>query len=105
VNERKFKRLKAQYEQTNKERSELLRQIEVAETDLKELAALMTKHEDEGNRQACEDLDNAYQQAYPDYTAMLQQLAALDQELAEMEPLLKAIEDYVRDTGFLPGLS
>lgn len=105
MSERKYKRMKDQYEQTSKERSELLRQVEVAEADLKELSALMTKHEDEGNRQAYEDLDNAYQQAYPDYTAMLQQLAALDQELAEMEPLLKAIEDYVRDTGFLPGLS
>lgn len=104
MNERKYKRLKAEYEWMSEQRSELLRRIQAAEEDLKELAALMGEHEREGNQEAYEELDNVYQQAYPDYTKMLRQLPVIDEVLAEMEPFLQAVDEYVRDTGFYPGL-
>jgi len=64
---------------------------------------LMEKFKSEGQRAEFEEIDNAYQQSYPDYTEMLRQLAWNEQEIQAMRIDIKSTEEYVRDTGFFPG--
>ena len=94
----------AEFQRASEIQTELRQRIQVAEEDLKEMAALMERFQAEGKQQEYGEVDNAYQQAYPDYTRMLRQLGEVQEELDRLESLLKPIDEYRRDTGFYPGL-
>lgn len=103
MREAEFKEKKSELERALQERDELSGRISEAEIDLKEMLLLMEQFKSEGQREEFEEIDNSFQQSYPDYTAMLRQLAWEEQEIQTMQIELKRTEDYVRDTGFFPG--
>lgn len=103
MGETELKKRKSELERACQERDELSGRISEAEIDLKEMLLLMEKFKSEGQRAEFEEIDNAYQQSYPDYTAMLRQLAWEEQEIQATQINIKRTEDYVQDTGFFPG--
>ena len=103
MREAEFKEKKSELERALQERDELSGRISEAEIDLKEMLLLMEQFKSEGQREEFEEIDNSFQQSYPDYTAMLRELAWEEQEIQRMQIELKRTEDYVRDTGFFPG--
>ena len=102
--QQQYVKLKAAYQAATQDRTELLQRIRAAEEDLKKMAALMDHYEKNGKQQAHHELDDAYQQAYPDYTKIFRQLAVIEEELSRLASLLKPVDEYLRDTGFFPGL-
>jgi archaellum component FlaC len=84
--------------------SELLDRIQGAEDDLNEMSALMSKYQEQGKQSEFEELDSAYQQAYPDYRKLVEQLGELRNRIEQMSVHVQRIEDCVRDTGMFPGL-
>ena len=86
------------------ERDELSGRIDKAEIDLKEMLLLMEEFKSEGKKAEFEEIDNADQQSYPDYADLLRQLAWDEQAIQAMQIDAKSTEEYVRDTGFFPGL-
>jgi hypothetical protein len=103
MREAEFKEKKSELERALQERDELSGRISEAEIDLKEMLLLMEQFKSEGQREEFEEIDNAFQQSYPDYTAMLRQLAWEEQEIQATQINIKRTEDYVQDTGFFPG--
>ena len=104
MREAEFKEKKSELGRALQERDELGGRISEAEIDLKEMLLLMEQFKSEGQRAEFEEIDNAYQQAYPDYTELLRQMAWIEASIQTMQIELKRTEDYVRDTGFFPGL-
>jgi hypothetical protein len=98
-----YEKLKADYAQASKDYMELLQAIKEAESDLEGIKAGMEQCEKEGKQQEFEELDNYFQQNYPDYTKMLRHLSVVKSELKQKASALKLCEDYFRDTGFYPG--
>ncbi len=103
MREAEFKEKRSELERALQERDELSGRISRAEIDLKEMLLLMEQFKSEGQRAEFEEIDNAYQQSYPDYSDMLCQLAGEEQKIQSMQIELKRTEEYVRDTGFFPG--
>ena len=103
MREAEFKEKKSELERALQERDELSGRISEAEIDLKEMLLLMEKFKSEGQRAEFEEIDNAFQQSYPDYTDLLRQLAWHEQKIQATQINIKRTEDYVQDTGFFPG--
>lgn len=103
MRETEFKEKKSELERALRERDELCGRISKAEIDLKEMLLLMEQFKSEGQRAEFEEIDNAYQQSYPDYSDMLCQLAGGEKKIQAMQIELNRTEQYVRDTGFFPG--
>lgn len=103
MREAEFKEKKSELERALQGRDELIGRISKAEIDLKEMLLLMEQFKSEGQRVEFEEIDNAYQQIYPDYSDMLRQLAWEEQKIQAMQIELNRTEEYVRDTGFFPG--
>lgn len=103
MREAEFKEKKSALQIACQERDELSGRIDKAEIDLKEMLLLMETFKSEGQRAEFEEIDNAYQQSYPDYTDLLRQLACDEQEIQAMQIDIQRTEEYVRDTGFFPG--
>lgn len=102
--EAEYKRLKSDHEAACREHSDLLDRIQDAEDDLKEMSELMSKYQEQGKQSEFEELDSAYQQAYPDYRKLVEQLGELRNRIEQMSLHVQRIEEYVRDTGVFPGL-
>lgn len=102
--EAEYKRLKSEHEVACQEESDLLERIQDAEEDLKEMSELMSKYQEQGKQSEFEELDSAYQQAYPDYRKLVEQLGELRNRIEQMSVHVQRIEEYVRDTGMFPGL-
>ena len=98
-----FKKKQAEFQKACQERDILGGRIDEAEIDLKEMLLLMEKFKSEGQRAEFEEIDNAFQQSYPDYTDLLRQLAWHEQKIQATQINIKRTEDYVQDTGFFPG--
>ena len=103
MREAEFKEKKAELQEACQERDELSGRIDKAEIDLKEMLLLMEEFKSEGKKAEFEEIDNAYQQSYPDYADLLRQLAWHEKEIQAMQFDIKSTEEYVRDTGFFPG--
>ena len=104
MREAEFRKKKAELQEACQERDELRGRIDEAERDLKEMLLLMEEFKSEGKKAEFEEIDNAYQQSYPDYADLLRQLAWHEQEIQAMHFDIKSTKEYVRDTGFFPGL-
>ena len=103
MREVEFKKKQAEFQKACQERDILGGRIDEAEIDLKEMLLLMEKFKSEGQRAEFEEIDNAFQQSYPDYTDLLRQLAWHEQKIQATQINIKRTEDYVQDTGFFPG--
>ena len=68
------------------------------------MSELMSKYQEHGKQSEFEELDSAYQQAYPDYRKLVEQLGELRNRIVQMSVHVQRIEEYVRDTGMFPGL-
>jgi hypothetical protein len=60
-------------------RNELLCRIRAAEDDLNDMTRLMEEFRVAGRREEFEEIDDHYGQTYPDYTALLRRLGALNE--------------------------
>lgn len=103
MKEAEFKKKQAEFQKACEERDILRGRIDEAEEELKAMVLLMEQFKNEGQQAEFEEIDNAYQQAYPDYTELLRQLAWIEPSIQTMQIDLKRTEDYVQDTGFFPG--
>ena len=103
MGETELKKRKSELEGACQKRDELSGRISEAEIDLKEMLLLMEKFKSEGQRAEFEEIDNAFQQSYPDYTRLLRQLAWIEQSIQKMQIDITNTEEYLRDTGFFTG--
>ncbi len=103
MREAEFKEKKSELERALQERDELNGRISQAEIDLKEMLLLMEQFKSEGQRAEFEEINDAYQQSYPDYSDMLRELTGQEQKIQAMQTELNRTEEYFRDTGFFPG--
>lgn len=103
MREAEFKKKQAEFQKACQERDILRGRIDEAEEELKAMVLLMEQFKNEGHQAEFEEIDNAYQQAYPDYTELLGQLATIERPIQEMEFPLNNTEEYLRDTSFFPG--
>ena len=104
MREDEYKQKKAEFQSDCQRRDVILGCIDEAETDLKELLMLREQFEKEGKQAEYEEIDSAFDPSYPDYTKLLRQLGAIQHSIKKLQIDCERMEEYVRDTGFFPGL-
>lgn len=100
--EKVYRRLQAERAVANEAISDLQRKIADAEKELKAMSLLMVEYQEMGKHSEFEEIDNSYQQAYPDYTELLRKHSDLQDKIDEVDLQLRPIEEYLRDTGLFP---